>query len=339
MPLSRMQMIALAAALLFAASSAAAQDAGGFYKGKTIRLIVGFTPGGGTDANARLLARYYGSHIPGNPNIIVENMPGASSLKSVQYLDGAAKDGTVITMPSAGLIAQSQTDPIKFPIKLTNYSWIGSSSEEVRVCYTWSAKGILTWNDLKQAKEVVFGETGAGSSGYIDERMLATIFGINLKQVLGYPGAAEKHLALERGELDGDCGTFGDINDEWIHDKKVSIVLRFSTHLLPGIPADAPYFIDLVGSPEQKQVLKLLSVPGEIGRAYIVSKDVPADRLRALRSAFDATLADPLFLADAQKEGLTVIGPLTGEAAQDYVADLYRSPPEVISAARAISGD
>lgn len=209
----------------------------------------------------------------------------------------------------------------------------------MRVCYTWSASGIHNWHDLKQAKEVVFGETGAGSSGYIDERMLATIFGVKLKQVLGYPGAAEKHLALEKGELDGDCGTFGDINDEWVRDKKVSIVLRFSTHLLPGIPAEAPYFLDLVDSSEQKQVLKLLSVPADIGRPYIASKAVPADRLQVLRAAFNATIADPLFLADAQKEGLTVIGPLTGEAAQDYVADLYRSPPEVVSAARTISGD
>jgi hypothetical protein len=117
------------------------------------------------------------------------------------------------------------------------------------------------------------------------------------------------------------------------------MVLRFSTHLLPGIPADTPYFMDLVASQEQKQILKLLSVPAEIGRPYIVAKDVPADRLRTLRTAFDATLADPLFLADAQKERLTVIGPLTGEAAQDYVADLYRSTPEVISAAKTISGD
>ena len=232
----RLQPISTTAACLLAAHAVNAQDVSGFYKGKTIRLIVGFSAGGGADANARLLARHYGAHIEGNPNVIVENMPGAASLKSVQYLDDAPKDGTVIVSPSAGLVAQSQTDPEKFPINLTNYSWLGSSSEEVRVCYTWSATGIHSWDDLKQAKEVAFGETGAGSSGYINQRMLATVFEIKLKQVLGYPGAAEKHLALEKGELDGDCGTFGDINSEWIRDKKVSIILRFSTHLLPGIP-------------------------------------------------------------------------------------------------------
>src|SRR5436190_18955386 len=157
-------LLALSASL-FAAGSASAQTTEEFYKGKTIRLIVGYSAGGGHDQNARLLARYIGQYIPGNPRIVVENMPGASSLKSVQYLDsGAPTDGTVITAFSSGLVTESLTRPDHMPVKLTNFSWLGSLSQEVRVCYLRADMGIKNFKEAINSKEIIFGQTGPGSA-------------------------------------------------------------------------------------------------------------------------------------------------------------------------------
>jgi tripartite-type tricarboxylate transporter receptor subunit TctC len=319
---------------------ASAQGAGDFYKGKTLRLVVGFSPGGGYDAYTRLLARHYGRYIPGKPDIIVNNMPGASSLKSVQYLDaGAPKDGTVLTAFNPGLIVQSMTAPDKFPIHLTNYSWIGSISEDIRVCYMWGGTGVKTWDDMLKRDKVIFGETGTGSSAYVNERILKDVFGVKVQQVLGYPGSAEKRLAIERGELDGDCGSFSSIPPDWVRNKKVNVVIRFEEHLAPGMTADSPYAPDLAKDEKQRQLLLLLNASGDVGRPYIGPRGIPQDRLRILRDAFNATVKDAQFLADAEKQQLTAIAPLTGEAAETMVTNIYKAPPDVVAQAKAITGE
>jgi len=326
--------------MLISRGPAAAQSAEAFYKGKTVRLVVGFSPGGGFDLYTRLLARHYGRYIPGHPDIIVNNMPGASSLKSVQYLDaGAPKDGTVVTAFNSGLIVQSMTAPAKFPIRLTNYAWIGSVSEDIRVCYVWAGTGVKTWEQLLQRPQVVIGETGAGSSAYVNERILQLIFGVKVKQVLGYPGSAEKRLAIERGELDGDCGSFSSIPIEWLRDRKVNVVIRFEDALAPGMSADVPYANDLTDDPKKKELLTLLNASGDVGRPYIVSRGVPKDRLEALRDAFDRTMKDPQFLADAEKQQLTVIAPLSGEQAEAFVAKVYAASPDVVAEAKKITAE
>ncbi len=145
--------------------SACAQDAASFYNGKTVRIVVGFSPGGGYDLYARLLARHFGRHIPGNPTVIVQNMPGSASLKSVQYLDaGAPADGTVITTFNPGLITQSITTPDKVPVKFLNYAWVGNISEDFRVCYTWNTTGVKNWQDFLAKENLRFGNTGVGTS-------------------------------------------------------------------------------------------------------------------------------------------------------------------------------
>lgn len=317
-----------------------AQDAAGFYKGKTLRIVVGFSPGGGFDLYARLLARHYGSHIPGHPDVIVNNMPGASSLKSVQYLDaGAPKDGTVIVAFNSGLITSSLTNQKKFPIRLTDVAWVGSISQELRVCYVWAATGVKTLEEMKMRPQVTIGETGTGSSAYVNERILKLVFGVNVKQVLGYPGSAEKRLAIERGELDGDCGAITSIPVEWLRDKKVNVVIRFENILVPELPASTPYANDLVTDPDKKALLTLLNASGDVARPYIVSKSIPKDRLQALRDAFDATIKDPAFLADAEKQKLIVIAPMAGAAAEDYVAKVYRASPNVVAEAKKVLGE
>lgn len=319
---------------------AAAQSVADFYTGKTIRMIVGYSAGGGHDQNARLLARYIGQHIPGKPRVVVENMPGASSLKSVQYLDsGAPTDGTVITAFSSGLVTESLTRPDHIPVNLNNYAWVGNLSQEVRVCYVRAGLNIHSWADVLKHPGIIFGETGQGSASYIDAGIMKEIFGIKLKTILGYAGSAEKKIAVERGELDGDCVSFSSIPKEWIDGKKVTVISRGSTAMLPGMPKETPFIMDLAEDPGKKALIKFLLSPAFVGRPYIMSKAVPADRVAAIRRAFDAALKDPQLLGEADKLQLPIVGSLTGEEAAAYIADMYKASPEVIAAARKITGE
>jgi tripartite-type tricarboxylate transporter receptor subunit TctC len=335
---SKLWATAICVSLAFIAP-ATAQDVASFYKGKTIRIIVGFTPGGGYDIYARALARHYGRHIPGNPTIVVQNMPGAASLKSVQYLStGAPADGTLITTFNPGLITQSLTAPEKVNVKFLDYAWIGNVSEDFRVCFTWNGTGIKNWQDFLARDKVTFGNTGVGTSAYIDDRMLSDLFGVKLHAVMGYPGSADKRVAIERGELDGDCGSWTSMPEDWLRDKKVTMLIRFSRQLVPGMPADLPYAGDLLADPKKKLTLNLLTAGAVVGRPYIAPRAVPADRLAALRAAFDATMKDPEFLTDSAKQRLLVT-PMTGQEVETFIKELYQAPPDVVAAAKEISGD
>ena len=322
------------------ASPASAQNADNFFKGKQIKLTVGFTPGGGYDAYTRLLARHYGRYIPGNPEMIVVNMPGASSFKSVQYLNsGAPKDGTAITAFNPGLLIQSMTIPNKVNVKFTDFAWIGSISEDLRVCYMWHQTGVKTWDDMLKRNPVIMGDTGAGSSSYVNQKIMQELFGVHLKHILGYPGSAEKRIAIERGELDGDCGSWTSLAEDWIRDKKVNIVLRFSPHVALGLPESVTYAGDLLkNDPKKQQVFQLISSSADIGRPFIAPKQVPADRLKVLRDAFNATMKDAKFLADAQKLKL-MVAPMTGEEIEKELKEIYQAPPDVIAMAKEITGD
>ena len=330
--------IALLAGLLCAAP-ASAQDAASFYKGKQVRVVVGFSPGGGYDIYARLLARYLGKHIPGNPTVVVQNMPGAASLKSVQYLGaGAPTDGTLIVTFNPGLLTQSLTAPEKVPVKFLDYSWIGNISEDFRVCFTWNATGIKGWQDFVARPKVTFGNTGVGTSAYIDDRILSELFGVKLQAVMGYPGSNDKRIAIERGELDGDCGSWTSMPEDWLRDKKVTLLIRFSRTLAPGMPPDLPYAGDVLTDPKKKQIFGLLTAGALIGRPYIAPRGVPPDRLAALRTAFDAAMKDPDFLADAARGHLSVT-PMTGPEVERALSKLGQTPADVIAAAREISGE
>jgi tripartite-type tricarboxylate transporter receptor subunit TctC len=331
---------ALAALLSFLASLAPAfaQEPIPFYKGKTVRIVVGYSPGGGYDLNARILARHLGAHIPGSPNVIVENMPGASSLKAVSYLKAAPKDGTVMTAFSAGLVVQSLTEPQMFPIKLTDYSWIGSIAQEIRVCYVRSALGITTFEQLRQLPSVSFGETGSGSAGYVDQSIMRSVLGVKVKTIIGYPGSAEKDLAIQRGELDGDCISYSSIPKERFDNRRINLIYRSSDKLLPGLSTDAPYIMDLIKKTDDKELVRFLLVPTIVGRPYMASPDVPKDRLAILRKAFDETMIDPAFKAAAEQVNLPVVGPMTGADASAFVAEIYRTSPDVITGAKAIFG-
>ncbi|HEY4403455.1 MAG TPA: hypothetical protein VGN55_02285 [Xanthobacteraceae bacterium] len=321
------------AGLMVAPSFARADD---FYKGKTFTIVVGFSPGGGYDVNARSLARHLSAHIPGNPSIIVQNMPGAGSLTSVRYLDVTApKDGTAMTIFNPGLVTQSIMQPDKVQLDFRKYGWIGVVTPDFRVCYGFGPKGVKSWDDMMSRKEFVLGSTARGSGNYINGATLREVFHAPIKQILGFPGSAEQRLAIERGELDGDCGSYSSIPVEWVRDGSAHPFVRFTEQRPPEIPETAVYVGTFAKTEEQKQILDVLDASDEVGRPFIMSKQVPAERIAIMRKAFNETMQDKEFLADMAKQQ-NPVNPLTGEEAETIVAKMMSAPPAVVAKAKAI---
>src|SRR6202045_5373792 len=212
-----------------------------FFKGKTVTLVVGYSAGGGYDQYARALARHLGSAIPGNPSVLVANMPGAASLTAVRYLDAnAPKDGTVVTTFDPGLITESFASPDVFKVRFADYQWIGTMLRDIRICYAWGATGIKTWDDMMKRKESLIGTTAKGSNAYVNGAILRKIFNAPVRQIAGYPGSNEQRLALERGELEGNCGSWSAMPQDWLTHAKINPLVRFSpkrpAHMPPGGP-------------------------------------------------------------------------------------------------------
>jgi tripartite-type tricarboxylate transporter receptor subunit TctC len=315
---------------------AQAQD--DFYANKRISIVVGFGPGGGIDAYARTVARYLGNYIPGNPTVIVVNMPGAAGLTAVMSLDASApKDGTTIVAFNPALVVQALLDPDKYKVNFSEMTWLGSVDEDLRLCYMWGATGVKTLDEMLKRDQVIMADSGAGSTS-IEQRILRKLFGVKLKQVFGYQGSAEKQLAVERGEVEGDCGAWTGTPDAWIKGNKINVVMRFNKRAGYGMPESVPFAGDLLKDPKQKALLTFLMAGSDIGRPYILSKSVPTDRIKTLRVAFDKTVTDTNFLADAEKRRLTVV-PTSGAELQEKLKALYAMPPDVIAEAREILED
>lgn len=317
------------------AAPAAAQD---FYKGKNISIVVGFSPGGGFDANARLLARHIGRHIPGSPDVVVNNMPGAASQTALRHLDAIApKDGTVITTFNFGLIGASRITPDKVPFDFRSYAWIGSISEDLTTCYVWHAIPTRTIAEMKSSgRKYNIGLTAIGSSEDINTRILKFVFGVDITQISGYPGSAEQKLAIERGELDAGCGAWSSVPEAWVAEKKVHVVYKTGRTDPPDLPAGVPYVLDAAPDDRARRIVSLLIAPSEVGRPYVASKAVPADRLELLRKGFDAAVRDPKLLAEAEKQRLPV-APRSAAEAVKVVEQIYAAPDDIVVAAREVT--
>jgi tripartite-type tricarboxylate transporter receptor subunit TctC len=337
MPMARtrcMSLLALSLAGVSAVATLARAD--DFYKGKTFTIVVGFSPGGGYDLNARGLARHLAAHIPGNPTIIVQNQPGAGSLTSVRSLDvTAAKDGTIMTIFNPGLVTQSIVQPDKVKLDFRKFGWIGVVTPDFRVCYGYGPNGVSSWDDMMHRKEFVLGSTARGSGNYINGATLREVFHAPIKQILGFPGSAEQRLAIERGELDGDCGSYSSIPVEWMRDGAAHPFVRFTEQRPPEIPETAAYIGSFATTQEQRQILDVLNASDEVGRPFVMSKQVPADRVAIIRKAFNETLQDKAFLADMEKQQLPV-NPISGEEAEAIVNKMMSAPPAVVAKAQAI---
>jgi tripartite-type tricarboxylate transporter receptor subunit TctC len=317
--------------------AAAADPVEDFYKGKTVTVAVGYSAGGGYDLYARLLARHLGRFIPGKPTIVAQNMPGAGSLKAVQYLAGVApRDGTVIATFGRSLPIY----PLLFSadFKGNDLSYIGSITTDTSLCISWHTSAIKSWDDL-MTRPSNFGGEGKGSDPDIFATLLSKIFGAKVKLVTGYPGTADMTLAMERNELDGICGisysTLKSAHPEWLSEKKINVLAQAAMTKEPAL--SAPLLIDMATTEKQKLITKFAVDPQALARPFAAPPGVPADRLNALRAAFDAMTKDPEFLADAQKGKLDV-NPYTGAQVQQIVGELYAAPADVVKEAAQVMG-
>ena len=327
-------------ALLFAAAawpaSTWAQTVEEFYRGKSITMLVGGGAGGGYDTYARIFARHLSRHIPGNPNIIPKNMPAAAGLAAASTLYSAAdKDGIAAFTNGAAMDplfgnASARYDAQKF-------NWLGSIGKLQNVCATWHRSEIKTIAAAR-AHEVIVAAAGATSNTAIVPKTLNALVGTKFKVIAGYDTGAGLTLAIERGEAEGICGlswsTIKASRPHWIADKLLNVIVQMGLTKLPELP-DVPSALDLVADVESKQVLKLILIRQEAGRPFAAPSGVPADRLAALRRAFDATLADGDFHADADKAQLE-IEPLTAGEIETLLALAYGAPKAIVQKAAAL---
>ncbi len=316
----------------------AAESAQPFYAGKQITIAVGEPPGGSADAYARLLQRHLARHIPGSPAIVVQNMPGTGTLKSVTFLNTTAPmDGTVIATFSSTLLVEALTAPDRVNVDFRRFNWIGNISEDVRICYVWAASGVGSWQALKalRARPLFWGATAPGTAGNADAAILQYLFDAGIRAVQGYAGAADKRLAVERREIDGDCAGWTSLPPDWLRDRKINVLLRLSRTLLPGMDPRIPFGGDLVTDDRERKLYDFLVAPERLGRIYMTSEKVPADRVSVLRAAFDATTADPAFRTDAERLRLLVT-PMSGAEVTRQITGLYATPPDVIAEAKNI---
>jgi tripartite-type tricarboxylate transporter receptor subunit TctC len=321
------------AGLLGVTSKAVGQPAD-FYRGKSVEILVGFSPGGGYDGYARALARTIGNHIPGNPQVLVKNFTGAGSLRLARFLqDVAPRDGLAFGTIDNGLMIASLMNP-SVGFDAPKLGWVGSMAKELQICMTWHASRFRSIDDMRGA-EAVFGATGRDDIRYTSTNVLRQVSGAKIKIVTGYPGTNDIRLALERGEIDGVCESWSSIKatkPDWLEQKKINIIVQFSFQERPDLPG-VPPIGNYAGSPTQADALRLIFSSAETGRPFGAPPAIPADRLDALRRAFDATMKDPEFV-DLTTKAKFDVEPSTGEQTAAFLERAHGSPPAAIDAAR-----
>ena len=330
-------MFAMALVCLTAAA-AHAQPVEDFYRGRTVNLVIGYSVGGGYDMHGRMLARHLGKHIPGNPGIVVQNMPGGGSLRAANFLYNAApKDGSTIGIFSRGMAMEPLIGASNTQYDARKFTWLGSITNEASVCATSSTSKVKTWDDLLATPFTVAGE-GSGSDPDIFATMIKNVFGAKLRLVAGYPGSAEMTLAIERGEVDGRCGwTWSSIKlqrPDWITGHRLNVLVQLASHRIPDL-ADVPLLTEHATTERQRQIVNVILGRQVMGRPVVAPPAIPVDRKQALRRAFDATMADPGYVAEATSRGLE-INPVGGADLDKLLDDLYATPPDVIAEVRAI---
>ncbi|MPZ40579.1 MAG: hypothetical protein GEU95_21520 [Rhizobiales bacterium] len=331
--------IAATAQLLVAAPATAQEDAEKFYKGKTVQAVVGYSPGSTFELYLRLLTRHIGKHIPGNPNIVLQHMPGAGSLKATNYLAAVApKDGSVFGMPNPVNTIEPLIDPKNSRFDPRTFIWLGSLNTEISTCAFWS-KDLRTLDDLKK-REVIAGSTGPASGSTIDARVLAALTGVKFKVVTGYGNLNDIRLAAERGETDGFCGLLVSAlkTDYWEQYKSgrmaVPVQMGLAKHAeFPNIPNA----YELVSSEEDRQLFRLIFGPWSYGRPLFVPPGTAPERVAVLRAAFQRVVKDPAYLAETKKINLE-IQPTGPEAIAKLVDEILRTPPPVVERARHVLG-
>ena len=325
-------------ALVASALPALADPVEDFYKGKTLEMIIPASAGGDYDIRGRLLARHLPRFIPGKPTIVARNMPGGIGIAAGNHMmKAAAKDGTSLqiifqNMPSLQAIGTSGID---FDVR--KFGWIGNTTNSPNVITAWHATGVKTIQDV-MTRELVVGAPGLASTSYIYPAAMNQLAGTKFKIVTGYPGGNDVNLAMEKGEVGGrgsnSWASWKSGHPHWIAEKKIFQLVQIALERAPDLP-DTPLMLEMAKNEDDKQVLTFLSADMGISRAFTTTPDVPADRLAALRRAFEQLMADPEFRAEADRSKMDIV-PSTGEAAQKVAETMLGYSPRVYQRAKAI---
>ncbi len=333
------RLVAILSALLFwVAPARSADDVAAFYRGRQLRIVVGTAAGGGYDLFARAVARHIGAHIPGNPAVIVQNLPAAGGMVMTNQLYASApRDGSVIGAPINGIPTAPLLAPAGAHFDATRLIWLGSTNREPYVAFVWRTAPVQSLADLR-TRELIVGATAPGTT-MVDFPLLTNdILGTRFRIVRGYEGTPQINTAIERGELEGQGGIgWAAVKaqvPQWITERKIKVIAQYGLKRHPDL-ADVPTMLELATSDPDRQALTMLFARTEYGRPYFLPPEVPAARVEALRRAFDATMRDPAFVADAAKLQLE-IDPMSGEAVQALVGDLAAMPAQVVARVRAI---
>jgi tripartite-type tricarboxylate transporter receptor subunit TctC len=303
-----------------------------FYAGKQLTIVVSSESGGGYDLYTRSITRWLPKHLPGSPSMIVQNMDGASGLRATNYLYNVApKDGLTIGMVNNGApfailygVTQAQFDPTKF-------NWLGSPAKEISVFVLWHTVPV---NSIAEAKnrELILGAASASTGGAFYSRILTEVFGLKIKTITGYKGMAEALLAMERGENEGYASTFWSTllstKGDWVRDKKLKFLLRYSGDVEPGLEG-VPLAADLVTKEEDKELLQIVAAPFNLGRPMLAPPGVPADRVTILKKALYETFNDPEFRSDCERQALDCSSPSSGDEVTTLLERTYGSPEAV----------
>lgn len=332
----RIRSLVLVLAMLSAAA-AHAQDVANFYRGKRITFVIGYGPGGGYDLYARMLGRFIGAHIPGNPFIVPQNMPGAGSRSAANWLfKVAARDGTIIACLSQATPTDQVFEEPGVQFDSRKFNWIGNLNVVNNILYVSSASGVTTLAQAK-TKPLSIGATGATSPSLIYPQVSNNLLDTKFKIIAGYPGGADINVAVERRELDGRGSDSWDslkaTHADWLRNHSVNILFQVGPRRAYDLP-DVPLWSELAENDEQRNVLSLLSSDISVGRPVLTAPDVPADRIGALRQAFEETLRDPQFLA-AAKEAHLSMNPMFGDELQRVIDNIVSSPPDVVAKVKA----
>jgi tripartite-type tricarboxylate transporter receptor subunit TctC len=330
-------LLAIASATLAAVPATAAD----YYAGKTIELVVGGDAGGGYDIYARAVARHLAGHIPGNPTIVVKNMPGAGSTRAGIYISSVApKDGTSIgaMMPGA-IIGPLLDDKPNLQFDPTKVLYVGTADSGVRVCATYGTSKIKTFEDAQKQKTILGASSAGGATrdyAYMHNHTAGTKFEV----VSGYKGTVDVALAMERGEVDGMCGwdwsSVKSQKSDWISEKKANVLVQVSLEPLDELTErGVPHIWKFVPKEDDRKVAELVVSQQVFQRSYIAPPQTPAEPLGILRTAFDAAMKDPAFLADAEKMKISIT-PLGGGKVQDLIARLYSTPREFVERAKVV---
>lgn len=329
-------------ALALATPAAAADDVAAFYKGRTIDFIVGAAAGGGFDLTARPLAQFLSKYLPGNPNVVVRNQPGAAGIIMTNYIArGAPADGTAIGMSTSSIPFEPRlriTDPDGRNVNYDSQKlqWIGSPVREPQVSWVSKQSGVASWEDMK-TRRVRFGATSPSGDNAIFPAIANRMLGLKSEIITGYQGVADIFVAIERGELEANNTAYSNLTiskADWLRDGRAKVLMQFGLTRLPALK-DAPSIVDLVTNEEDRKALRFILLKFEMSRPIFTAPGVAPERLAALRAAFDKAVADPAFIAETAKFGLDV-NPVAGPAAARIVDEIMTTPQPVVDHLRAI---